>query len=398
MEYKVSDRAKKMTLMMAGLGLLLFLLGIFTDGSEHAGNRFWSNLLINGFFFFAISLGAMFFLALHYATETGWGAVLRRVIEAVVSYMPIGAAVLLVVFLASIFDLNHIYHWMEEGITDPKSHHYDAIIAGKSAYLNKGFFGIRSVIYLATFLIGAWWFRKTSLKEDEVGGIDLHFKMYRRGALFLVLFAVFSSTLSWDWLMSIDPHWYSTLFGWYVFSGMWVTAMTVLVVLTLYLRNKGFLPQINDSHVHDLGKWVFAISFLWSYLWFSQFMLIWYAQIPEEVTYYIVRIEEYKVPFFAMFAINFILPMVLLMSREAKRSNMILTVIGAIIFVGHWMDVYMMVTPGTMFGDWHLGLVEVGMFMLFLGTFILWILNYLKKAPLVPQKHPMMDESLHHEI
>jgi hypothetical protein len=233
--------------------------------------------------------------------------------------------------------------------------------------------------------------------EEMQGSVEFHLTNYRRAALFLVFFAVFSSTSAWDWLMSLDTHWYSTLYGWYTFAGMWVSSIIVFIMIALYLKSKGQLEYVNESHLHDLGKWMFAISFLWSYLFFFQYMLIWYANIPEEVTYYQFRYEHYKTIYFLMFCINFALPMVILMSRDAKRNPKILIGIGSIIFIGHWLDVFVMVMPATMKEMWQFGAMEVGMFLLFLGIFIFVVLNALSKRPLtVSAKHPYLEESINH--
>ncbi len=400
MEFKVSNKAKTLTLALMIVGVLFTGIGIAMNvGDEHFSQRFLANGLINSFFFFGIGLGALFFLALQYATETGWYAVIKRVIEGVAGWLPYGIGfMVLILAVISAMKGAHIYLWMDSEYTTEGSHHYDSIIAGKSPYLNLAFFWIRTVVYLGVYYIFWMGFRKRSLEEDKVGGTEIHFKNYRRGALFLVFFAVFSSTSSWDWLMSIDVHWYSTLFGWYTFSGIWVSAMVTMVILTLYLKKQGYLPKVNDSHIHDLGKWTFAISFLWSYLWFSQFMLIWYANIGEEATYYIMRIENFKLLYFSMFVINFAFPMLLLMSREAKRSANILTFVGLVIMAGHWLDVYIMVSAGSMGAQAHIGFLEIGMAVLFLGLFIRIVLTNLTKAPLTPLNHPFLDESIHHEI
>lgn len=392
MEFKISQRATKTTIILMAIGLIFTIAGVALDDTEHH-TRTWANLLVNGFFFFGISLGALFFLALQYATESAWSAVLKRVFEGVMGYLPYGMAVLAIVFAAGSGHLHHLYHWM-----DPDVVAEDHIIAGKAAYLNQPFFWVRTLVYFAVFFLFARAFRKRSLLEDQQGGTGIHFKNYVKGGLFLVLFGYFSSTLSWDWLMSIDTHWFSTLYGWYVFSGMWVSAMVTFMVLIFYLKGKGHLKNVNESHVHDIGKWIFAISFLWSYLWFFQFQLIWYANIPEEATYYLFRIEYYKAPYFGMFLINFILPMLLLMSREAKRNPSVLMGVGGIIFIGHWLDVYCLVMPGTVGHDWGLGLLEIGMFVLFLGLFINVVLRELGKAPLSVSHHPYLDESIHHHI
>lgn len=427
MNFVFSNRAKIITYVLIAIGVISLVAGAMLDDSPHHG-RTWANILTNGFYFIGISLGALFFYALHFATETGWAVILRRVFESVFSFIPFAAVALIIVFIGASLHWNHIYHWMDEATiskyvaeaTIDADHptyfktkeaaekageavvlndaHYDELIANKTAYLNVPFFWIRTIVYLATFIFFARWFRKRSLLEDETGNVDLHFKGYRRGALYLVLFAVFSSTMSWDWLMSIDTHWFSTLYGWYVFSGMWVSAMNIVAILSLYLISKGYLKEVNSSHIHDLGKWIFALSFLWTYLWFSQFMLIWYSNIPEEVTYFITRIEEYKVPFFGMMLINFIVPMVFLMSRDAKRNPRFLIFVGTIIFIGHYLDTYMLVTPGVLFEDWTFGWMEIGVFLGFTGLFLNRVLNTLTKASLVPKNSPYLEETLHHSI
>ena len=395
MEFQITQKAKRNIYLLLGIGLILTIIGVVTGmDSHHFATRLLTNGLIDTFFFFAMGLGALFFLALAYATETGWYASVKRIIEAVAGYLPYGMGLMgLVLLVITLMDGAHVYQWM-----DPEVVAHDDIIQGKTAYLNPVFFWIRTLIYFAVYFIFLRGFKKRSLEEDKIGGTDLHFMNYKKGALFLVFFAVFSSTSSWDWLMSIDVHWFSTLFGWYTFAGMWCTTMVVLIMVTLYLKKLGYLEKVNDSHIHDLGKWAFATSFLWSYLWFSQFMLIWYANIGEEVSYFQMRIDNYKLLYFGMFIINFAFPMLILMSRDAKRHAGILTFIGLIILGGHWLDVYIMVTAGSLGPAAHIGLLEIGMALTALGIFILVILRNLTKAPLTPVNHPFLDESIHHEI
>ena len=397
MNFEFSNRAKIVTYVLMAIGILGLIGGFITDTSDHH-NRFWSNIMINGFYFLAISLGALFFYALTFATETSWAVLLRRVFESVMSFVPWGFGIMVIVFLAGSLHLHHIFHWMDPAVTDPQSPAYDEIIANKSAYLNIPFFWVRTIVYIAVLAGFAYWFRKRSLKEDEIGGDKLHTLGYKRGALFLVFFAVFSSTMAWDWLMSIDTHWFSTLYGWYVFSGMWVAGMNFVLLLTMWLISKDYLPQINHSHIHDLGKWVFALSFLWSYLWFSQFMLIWYSNIPEEVTYFQTRIEHYPIIFFGMFIINFVFPMLLLMSRDAKRNPQYLIFVGTLIFIGHWIDIYTLITPGVLFEHWHFGWFEIATLLGFFGLFVNRVLTALTKASLVPRQSPYLEESLHHHV
>ncbi len=420
MNFTFSKRARSISMALIVLGALATLIGIFGDDSPHH-QRTWANLLVNAFFFLGIGLGTLFFYAIQNATETAWTVLVKRIYEGVMGYIIPGAVILVIVLAAGSLGFHHIYHWMDDALYEPyviegtheyvadastpgavANPHYDVLVAGKRAFLNQPFFWIRTLVYLGVFIFFARWFRAQSLKLDHMSGDSLvrqHLLVYRRSALFLVFFAVLSSMLSWDWIMSIDVHWFSTLFGWYVFSGMWVSAMVVAVILVLYLKRKGYLPQVNSSHIHDMGKWVFAVSFLWTYLWFSQFMLIWYSNIPEEVTYFNQRINHYPWLLWGIFLINFIVPMVLLMSRDAKRNPRFLIIVGSIILVGHWLDTMMMVMPGSVGHHFHgVGLLEAGMFTAFLGGFMYIVLNTLTKAPLTPVNHPYLEESIHHHI
>ncbi|MDX1653289.1 MAG: quinol:cytochrome C oxidoreductase [Brumimicrobium sp.] len=402
MEFQVSKKAKTWTTLLMVVGVVFTAIGIMMAwGHGHVGQQFMANLLANSFFFFAIGLSALFFLALQYATETAWFVAVKRVIESVAGYLPYGIAFLVIALLTLSFTHGgHVYQWMDPEVMKKGGAHYDELAAGKGAYLNLTFFWIRTVVYLAVYYLFWTGFRKRSLMQDEnpSEAVNLHFKNYKRGALFLVFFAVFSSTSAWDWLMSIDVHWFSTLYGWYVFAGGWCSAMTVMVLLVIYLKKLGYLPKVNESHIHDLGKWTFATSFLWSYLWFSQYMLIWYANIPEETTYFLNRIENFQMLYFGMFFINFAFPMLILMSRDAKRNAGILTFVGIVILAGHWLDVWIMVMGGSMGPLAHIGFLEIGMGILFAGLFVRVILVNLSKAVLTPKNDPFLDESLHHEI
>ena len=400
MEYAFEGRAKRTTFILMGIGLLSIILGFF--GGDHAGNRVWTSIFISGFFFFGVGLTGTFFLALQYAAESGWPTVLKRIFEGVAAYLPIGAITLLVVFAvasAHLMDF-HLYHWMDHDLYDPASPKYDEIIAHKEPYLNLPFWWIRTLAYLGLYVWFTMLFRKRSLMEDGV--LEDPKRYYNKNktlaAIFLVIFGCTSVTASWDWVMSIDTHWFSTIFGWYIFSGMWISGMVMMTLLVIYLRSKGLMEFVNESHMHDMGKWVFAISFLWTYLFFCQFMLYWYSDIPEEVMYFQARINDYSWLFWGTLLINFIFPMLLLMSKDAKRNAGFLVFVGVIIFFGHWMDVFMIITPGVMKDHGTIGLVEIGTFLGFLGLFLHVVLNALSKRSLLAKGHPMLEESLHHHI
>jgi hypothetical protein len=362
-------------------------------------NKPWSNLLVNSFWALALGLGALFFMAVQYAAQVGWSVVLLRILEAMSGFIWIPGLIILVIILTGWFHIggNHVYHWMAEGIMNPESEIYDPIIAGKEGYLNGPFFTLRALVYLVGWVGAAIMFRKMSLLNDQAG-VDYNrnwVKMRNLGAGFLVFFAVTSSTSAWDWVMSIDTHWFSTLFGWYVFATMFVSALTALMMIILYLKSKGYLEEVNKSHIHDVAKFMFAFSIFWTYLWFSQFMLIWYSNIPEEVTYYMARFGEYKGLFFTMLVMNFLFPILVLMSRDSKRNHGFIFAAGIVILFGHWLDIFIMIMPGTVGSNWSLGLVQIGTMLGFVGLFMLAVFRNLSKAPLMPKNHPMYVESTH---
>ena len=358
-------------------------------------NRPWSALYIASFFFFMIALGTLAFYAIQYAAQAGWSPVLFRVMEGITAYLPVASVIIFVLLLLSAFHVNHIFHWMDPELVNPESEHYDKLIAGKSGFLNVPFFLIRAAI----FLIGWNLYREISRrnsKADDTAEDNRYFKKnFKASAGFLVFFIVTESMMSWDWIMSFDPHWFSTLFGWYVFAGMMVSAITVIAMVTIYLKSQGYLEHVNDSHIHDLAKFMFGFSIFWTYLWFSQFMLIWYANIPEEVTYFVTRIEDYNLPFFGMLAMNFIFPVLLLMNSDYKRVNWFVIMTGIVILAGHYIDVFNMVMPATVGTSWYIGIPEIGSLLFFFGLFVLVVFTALTKAPLLAKRNPFIKESKH---
>ena len=199
--------------------------------------------------------------------------------------------------------------------------------------------------------------------------------------------------MSWDWIMSVDPHWFSTLFGWYVFASMFVSGITVISLITIYLKSKGYLEFVNANHLHDVAKFMFAISIFWTYLWFSQFMLIWYSNIPEEVTYFITRIQDYRLPFFGMVVLNFLFPVLMLMNADYKRIPWFIVMTGIVILFGHYIDVFNMIMPATVGDRWYIGIPEISAVLLFAGLFIFIVFSALAKAPLLAKGNPFIKES-----
>ena len=381
------------------------------EGGEHSGTAIWLKRLfvdiwINNIYFLGIALIGIFFVAFQYAAQAGWSAGVKRVPEAYGHWLPVAAVLTIAMFFVAGHD---IFHWTHTNLYDPESSSFDRLINGKKAYFfwplheNPGFpifYVIRMVFY---FVVWYWLFMKIrnySLKEDIEGGTGYWRKIRSISAYFLIVFAVTSSTSAWDFIMSIDIHWFSTMFGWYTFASWFVTGLATIILMVVYLKDLGYLSVVNSNHMHDLGKFMWAFSIFWTYLWFSQFLLIYYANIPEESIYFIERItsSNYAWIFYLNLIMNFFFPFLLLMTRDAKRHTAFLKVVCPIVLVGHWFDFYLMITPGTMNQDGGFGFMEIGMTMIFAAGFLFVVFSNLAKVPLVAKNHPMLEESLHHHI
>ncbi len=351
-------------------------------------NRPWAALYVAAFFFFMIALGVLAFYAVQRAAQAGWSPILFRVMEGITAYIVPGGIVIFVILVLSVLHLNHMFPWMDADVVA-----HDELLQNKSGYLNPVFFLIRAVIFLGGWILYREYSRKFSLAQDNSDHNDNFRKNFRISAAFLVFYLVSESIMSWDWIMSVDPHWFSTLFGWYVFASMFVSGITVIAMVAIYLKSRGYLPDVNDSHIHDLAKFMFGISIFWTYLWFGQFMLIWYANIPEEVTYFVTRIEDYNLPFFGMVVMNFVFPLLILMNSDYKRINWFVIMAGIVILAGHYLDVFNMIMPATVGDQWYIGIPEIGGILFFTGFFIFWVFRALTSAPLQPTRNPYIEES-----
>ena len=423
--FSFSLKIKKKILILFTLGIVLLCLGmIFSEkkghrsshvesnskysslvenhDSEHSSytgqlKRVWVNFWINNVFFTGLSLIGVFFIAIQYVSNSGWSVSIKRIPEAFSRFLPFSAILTISTFFIAQHDL---FHWTHEGITDPNSEHYDEIIAGKSGFLNTPFFLSRMIIFFMIWILMASFLRKESLKEDLNGGIKHHRKMIHISLFFIIFFAVSSSISAWDWVMSIDTHWYSTMFGWYVFASWFVGGLAAITYVVIQLKKANYLRIVNENHIHDLGKYIFAFSIFWAYIWFSQFLLIYYANIPEEAIYFLERLEsDYYFKFILIILLlNFFFPFLVLMTRDAKRKMRILEIACIVVMIGHWLDFYQMITPAILKESGDFGGIEVGILCIYVALFVYIVLNALSKASLIPKNHPMLQESLHHHV
>jgi hypothetical protein len=313
-------------------------------------------------------------------------------------YIPVGIGVIVVIFLATFIGENNgmhaIYEWTHADVVKN-----DVVLQGKSGYLNMPFWLIRGVFFLAIWALAGRAYRKYSLNEDEVGGMLNYNKSFRLSAFFLPFFGFTFCVASWDWLMSIQPHWYSTIFGVNVFASSLVGCMTLTNLIIIILKKNGKMEWVNENHMHDVSKFMFGFSIFWCYTWVSQYLLIWYANLPEETPYYLMRMHGgWKSLFFINLSLNFFAPFLLFMMRDAKRNLNWVLFVCIVLLLAKYIDWYMIIMPMTAGKDSGFGFYEIGFWLFFAGIFAYIVGASLAKANLLPKNHPYLVESLHHDI
>lgn len=405
---------KKWTWILIIAGLIAVIYGAiayhpFAPAGHHGENvdatRFWAVLLQNSVYWLLVVNAAMFFICVTTMAMGGWQVALRRVPEAISSVTPVLGVITLVILLAIV--LGHrtdIYHWL-----DTEAVQNDKILKGKSGFLNPAFYIIWSVVSIALWSLLGGKMRKMSTDTDKNGTMDYETgkKWIWKNTVWASLYTVFfgltvASTIPWLWLMSIDAHWYSTMYSWYTFASTFVSGLSLMAIFIIYLRSKGQLQYVTDEHLHDVGKFMFAFSVFWTYLWFSQYMLIWYSNQPEETRYFVDRIgtAEKSGPFQGIFFLNLVLnflgPLLILMKKSTKKNWTIVTLTAVLIIFGHWIDFYQMVMPGTLHGHSQMRPFEFGVAALFIGVIMWGVGRYFTKHSLLAKNHPFLKESMIH--
>lgn len=408
--FVIPARLKLTSLVLIAIGVLSIIVGavvLLGSSSNMDKIRFWDALLQNSIYFLVVAVAAVFIIAAVSLAQGSWIVVYRRVPEAIGANVWLFGLIALVVIFCCVFlfrvhtpvgEFNPIYKW-----TTPINEHTgepDLIVLGKKWVLNNGFFSVFSILTVGLWSFFGFKIRTLSLSQDAaaVNSTKIYWRTITVSALFLVVYALTQMSIQpWLWVMSIDVHWFSTMFSWYSWASSFVAVMGVILLFVVYLKNQGYYQVVNMEHIHDLGKFMFAFSIFWTYVWFDQFMLIWYANVPEETIYFKIRMQgPYSVIWFAVFIICFIFPILILMSRPSKRNYFTVSFMAMVLFFGHWLDFYQMIYPGTMGGNWRLDWYEIGVLCGFIGTLIYSTSLSLSKHPLIPHNHPMMKEALIH--
>ena len=373
--FNIPRKALYLAWLFIGIGLLALVYGFISDTS-----RLFPVLLLNNFYFLSISLGAVFFIALQHVTDSGWSVMFQRIPEAMASYVPVGFLVMFV-FL---FGIGEIYEWAQPGITET-----DPLIDHKSPYLNVPFFYVRLILVFLAWMLLIFLMRRNSLR----GYSNRHLSQ-----VFIFVFAITFTVASFDWIMSIDAHWFSTLFGIRAIISSLYYAVAVIILVVIFLNRTGYLKALNKYHMNDFGRYLFRLSIVFGYLWFMQYLIIWYANIPETTFYYVYRVNEpWAFLFYSELIINWTIPFIVLMADDIARRKAVLIPISFLLLTGFYLSLYLQIMPGS-YGELNFGFIEIGSFAGFAGVFILLFTRSLSRVPFLAENHPYFKESIGHHL
>ncbi len=382
----VSQKIKTASVALMFLGALTFVIMLMKDK-----DRAWHAYLAGYMYVTIIAIGGLFFASIQHVAKAGWSVNIRRFSEALTAYLPVAFVGGLLLLLGG----HSLYEWMD------KSHvAADHLLAHKAPYLNTTFFAIRVVVFFALWMLFQKKLVGSSLAQDKTGDEQITHKSVGWSIAFLLVFAISFSLFTVDTLMSLQPHWFSTIFGVYCFAGLFQSTMASVILMIIYSMRKGLLTgYVDDNHLHDLGKFMFAFTVFWAYIAYSQYMLIWYANLPEETIFYIPRVTgPWMWVSLALLLFKFVVPFLALLPRWAKRSHTQLVAIAVLLLVMQYVDLYWLIYPNLNSEAVLLGLPEILIWLGFVGSLVFVVTRFLSQNAIVPVKDPRIHESLHHHV
>jgi hypothetical protein len=371
------------------IGAVCAVLGAVVCAIFGLGNpkQFFFSWLVSFLFFLSLALGGLFFVLIQYASQGEWGIVLRRIGESTFATLPVMA----VLFLPLLLGLQELYSWTVPGAAD-----HDALLRWKAPYLNVPFFLVRAAIYFGIWSFIALLYYRGSRGQDATGDPRVSARLRRLAGPAIIVLALTQTFASIDWVMSLTPHWYSTIYGVYFFSGAFVGFIALLSVVAVAMRRAGLLDTvINAEHLHDVGKFLFAFTAFWAYIAFSQFFLVWYANLPEETIWFKARLEgSWKALSILLMAGHFGIPFLFLMGRAVKRRGSTLALGGAWLLVMHFVDLYWQIMPTLHPEGIRPSVLDVAAFVAVGGSFVAAASWLMRRQALVPLRDPRLPESL----
>ncbi len=389
--WMMSHKFKYTCVSMMFIGVVAFALSMATDST-----RAWHAYMLGFFYTTSLAVGGLFFTAVQHAANVGWSVNIRRFCESYTAFLPHCMVAAVVFLLGVVFMGVDVYDWL-----NPQLVAQDHLLKHKAPYLNGTFFIIRTLLFFGLWVFFAKKIVGHSLKQDNDGNSIWTKKNVPLSVGFLLIFALSYSLFSIDILMSLEPHWFSTIFGVYTFAGLFQTTIASMILWIFYLRGQGLLNgYVDENHIHDLGKFLFAFTVFWAYIAFSQYMLIWYANLPEETIFFMPRSHGSWVwVSIALIIFKFIVPFLALLSRRAKRNPAMLGAVAVLILIMQFVDLYWLIYPNlNREHSMVFGFTEVAVFLGFMGGFALVVARFLSKNPLVPYRDPRIHESIHHHV
>ena len=411
-----------------GAGLLLLVAAVVVGLGDPS--RVLFAYLIAWSFCVSIAIGALFFVMIQHVAKARWSTTIRRIPEALAASFPLLALAGIPVLLG----MHDLFHWTHAELYDPASPAYDGIIAGKEGYLNVPFFLVRYVVYFALFSFLGYKLYRISVQNDTAPSPDNTFRLRKISAIGIPLSAVATAFASYDFIMSTDPHWFSTMFGVYFFAGGWLGALCLITMMALAFKKAGMLQSVTAEHIQDMGKFMFAFVVFWTYIAFSQYMLYWYANLPEEIVWFQKRfVGGWGTVAWSLLIFHFVLPFLLLLPRATKRIAPALAIMAGWLLVMHWVDLWWVTMPAmhVSSGDYavlaqggellaslgavagpddvahgtmnlhvvppHLPLVEMGVWLGLFGLFVGSTILRLGRHAITPYGDPYFADSLRFE-
>lgn len=361
-------------------------------------NRPWSALYTASIFFTGITLGSLFFLAIQYISQSGWSIIIIRVMESIFSFFPYCAFIIFIIIGLNCIKYINMFHWMDESLYNIHSNNYDEILNNRILFLNKKFFFFRSLLYIIICIFFIKKIKFFSKKLDENKNIKYFNKLYNISVYFIIFFSISSVIISWDWIMSLEPHWISTLFSWYVISGYILTGISTITIFSIFLKKIKVLTIFNENHLYDLSKYIFSSSLLWSYFWLSQFLLYWYGNIPEEIIYFLTRSNLYKSIHLWMMIPNLGIPFITLITSKIKKNSNLVLIIAIIVLIGQYINIYSLIMPGSVGPFYGFGILEIGSLLLLFGLFLIIFIKNIIKNSILPIGNIFLKESINFNL
>jgi hypothetical protein len=386
----VSRNFKIATAILICIGILTFILGLLSDPGLT-----WANYLIVNYYFLSLAMGGLFFFVIQNISQSGWASGFQRVSEAIMMYIPFASVFFLILF----FGVRDIYHWANNEVVAA-----DPVLQHKSVFLNIPFYFIRMIIYFSLWIIFILKLRKISLESDKADpdNMDNILRIFSKTGLYskilIFILIITFSFAAFEWMMSIDAHWYSTIFALKNLVAAFLHGVTVLTLIVFSLYKRGYFPFLNKYHLHDFARYIFMLSIIWGYFWFAQFMIIWYGNIPEETAYFYVRWQTgWKVLFFCEIGLNWAIPFMVLLPVKTSRNMAAIVTVIIFLIIGQYVDLFVQVIPGVT-GALKFGWIEAGLFLGYAGLFSLIVAIALSRAKILPRNHPYLEESLNHKF